>query len=75
MIKVIAKVRDWGKSKGVVIPQEATLKEKLMTGDEIELLIRKKVRKNPFMETWGIAKFSRSTEKILKAANEGAWDG
>ena len=74
MIEVTAVIRDWGKSKGVVIPQDAVVKEKLKTGEEVELLIRKKSKKNPIKETWGIAKFSRPTEKNLREANEGAWD-
>lgn len=74
MIEVTAIVRDWGKSKGVVIPQEAVIKEKLKTGEEVELLIRKKARKNPLKETWGTVKFSRPIEAILKDVDRELWN-
>ena len=74
MIEVIAVVRDWGKSKGVVIPKEAIIKEKLKTGEEVELLIRKKTKKNPIKETWGTVKFSRPIEEILKDVDRELWN-
>ena len=74
MIEVVAVIRDWGKSKGVVIPQDAVVKEKLKTGEEVELLIRKKAKKNPLEETWGTVKFSRPTEAILKDVDRELWN-
>ncbi len=74
MITVTAKIREWGSSKGVVIPQEAAIKEKLKTGDEVELMIRKKTGKNPLKETWGTMKFSRPTDEILKEVDKEGWD-
>ncbi|MBI4209883.1 MAG: hypothetical protein HY544_00025 [Candidatus Diapherotrites archaeon] len=75
MIEVTATVRKWGRSKGVVIPNAATEKEKLKIGDEVSLLIRKKSKKNPLRETWGIMKFSRPVKEILKEVDREGWDG
>ncbi len=74
MIEVTATIRKWGKSKGVVIPRDAVLKEKLKTGEEVELLIRKKSGKNPLKETWGTIKFSRPIEAILKEVDKELWN-
>ena len=59
MIEVTAIVRDWGKSKGIVIPQDAVIKEKLKTGEEVELLIRKKTKKNPIVHSLSFLKTTR----------------
>ncbi len=71
MIEVTATVRKWGRSKGVVIPSPAS--GKLKTGKKVKLLIVES-EGSPFKETFGIAKFSKPTEQILREAEKGAWD-
>ncbi len=74
MIEVTATIRGWGKSKGVVIPHGAAIKEKLKTGDKVQLLIRKKTGKSTLRETWGTMKFSRPVEEILKEVDKEGWN-
>ncbi len=72
MIEVETQLREWGRSLGVVIPKETVVREGLMPGDTLELLIRKK--SNPLKETFGTLKFRRTTEEILKESDKEAWD-
>ena len=72
MVEVLAKIRTWGRSLGVVIPKEKAEEAKLKSGDEVRLLILDK--KNPIRETFGIAKFSRPTQEILDEVDREGWD-
>jgi len=72
MVEITAQVREWGRSIGVVIPKEAASKAHLNAGDRIRLLIMK--NKNPLKETFGILKFKRSTEEILREVDKEAWN-
>ena len=72
MIEIEARIREWGRSYGVVIPKEAVKREMLKSGDSIKLFIRKK--SNPLKETYGILKFKRKTQEILKESDEECWD-
>ena len=72
MIEVESQLREWGRSIGVVIPKEKITKEGLMPGDIVEILIRKK--SNSLKETFGVLKFKKSTEEILRESDKEAWD-
>ena len=73
MAELTAQIREWGRSIGIVIPKDFALKSNLKSGDKIKLLILK--NKNPLKETFGIAKFSRPTSKILNEVDKEGWDG
>ena len=72
MIETETQVREWGRSVGIIIPKDAVIKERIKVGDTVKILINKK--KNPLKETFGIMKFKRSTEEILKDIDKEAWD-
>jgi len=72
MVEVLAQVRDWGRSVGVVIPKETAAKAHIKSGDKIRLLIMEK--KNPIEETFGILKFKRPVKEILKEVDREGWD-
>jgi antitoxin component of MazEF toxin-antitoxin module len=72
MIEIESKLREWGRSIGVVIPKEKIKEENLKEGDKVKILILKE--KNPIKETFGIAKLKRSTEEMLKESDEECWD-
>lgn len=72
MIETEAQVKEWGRSVGIVIPKDAVLKEKIAVGDIVKILINK--RENPLKKTFGIIKFKRSTEDILKEIDKEGWD-
>ena len=42
MITIESKLREWGRSTGLVIPKEAIDREQLKNGDSVEIIIIKK---------------------------------
>ena len=72
MVEVIATVRKWGRSLGVVIPKEKAKEAHLKPGKGVRILILG--REDPVQKTFGTAKFSRSTDEILKEVDREAWD-
>ena len=72
MIEIQSRLRRWGRSFGVIIPMDKIKKENLAEDDELRILITKK--KNPLRETFGIFKFKRPIEKILKEGDKESWD-
>jgi len=72
MIETETQVKEWGRSVGVIIPKDATIKERIKVGDVVKLLIKKKT--NPVKETFGILNFKRTTEEILKEVDAESWN-
>lgn len=72
MIEIEARLKKWGRSFGVVIPMDKIKREKLSEDDKINILISKK--KNPLRETFGILKFKKPIEEILKEGDKESWD-
>ncbi len=72
MIEVKSRLRRWGRSFGIVVPMEEIRREGLSEEDELRVFISKK--KSPVRETFGIAKFKRSTKEILDEGDRESWD-
>jgi len=72
MIETKAQIKEWGRSVGIVIPKEAVLRERIAVGDTVKILIKKKG--NPLKATFGIIKFKRSTEEILREIDKEGWN-
>ena len=72
MLEVKAKVREWGRSLGIVLPKETAKVEGIKKNDTVTLLISKK--NNALKETFGTLSFKESTDEILKKSDEEAWD-
>ncbi len=72
MLEVKAKVREWGRSLGVVLPKDAAEGEGIRKDDTVTLLIGKS--SNALKETFGTLKFKRTTDEILKESDEESWD-
>jgi len=72
MIETEAQVKEWGRSVGIVIPKEAAIKERINVGDTVKILIKRK--SNPLKDTFGIIKFKRTTEEILREIDREGWD-
>lgn len=72
MLTVESKLRNWGRSIGVVIPKEAIIKENLKEGETIKLVIMKK--SSIVRETFGKLKLKRSTDEILREIDEEGWN-
>jgi len=72
---VAVKVRDWGNSKGVILPKEFVKENHITTGEEISIEITRK--RNVLKGLFGTGKFKRSTEEIMRDARrelESKWD-
>ena len=72
VLEAEVKLKKWGSSIGLVLPKKAVEKEGLKEGETVKVLVLKK--KNPWIKLFGTAKFSRSTEEILKEVDEEGWD-
>lgn len=64
MAQVNLRLRKWGNSIGVVVPQEVLIGEKAKEGDEVKVIIKKK--KSDLRKLWGKYKFKQPTEEIMK---------
>lgn len=73
MIEIKSKLRRWGNSFGVVVPQRFIEGEKVKEGDEILIFMKKEEESNPLKETFGTFKFKKSTDKIMKEIDEELW--
>ena len=72
MIEVKSKVRQWGRSLGIVLPKEEIKIEGIEKDDVVTVLISKK--KNPLKETFGTLRIRKSTDEILKESDREAWN-
>jgi len=64
MEEIKVKLRKWGNSIGVVIPQEVLSSERAKEGDEISIIIKKK--KPDLKKLFGAYKFKQPTDEIMK---------
>lgn len=65
MIEIKSKLRRWGNSFGVVIPQKKLEGSKIKEGDEI-VIFMKDGEENVLREMFGSLKLKKSTDKLLK---------
>lgn len=66
MIEIRTKLRRWGNSFGIVVPQRAIENEDVKEGDEVKILMRKEKKRNVLKETFGTMKFKKSVEQMMK---------
>jgi len=69
MIEIKTKLRKWGNSFGIVVPQQAIINEQAKEGDELTILL-KKDEDNVLKEMFNSFKFKKSPDKILKEVNK-----
>jgi len=65
MIEIKSKLRKWGNSLGVIVPQKVIENEKVKEGENIIILLKKE-EDNILKEMFGSFKFKKSTEELLK---------
>jgi len=65
MMQIKTRLRRWGNSLGVVVPQQVIEQEKTKEGDEVILLFKKQ-DDNLLKEMFGTHKFSKPTDELLK---------
>lgn len=68
---MLAKAKKWGNSIGLVIPAEVVKKERIRSGDTIELVVRRRVPR--LEELGGTLKLRHNLEDLLREMEEG-WD-
>ncbi len=74
MAEIESKLQKWGNSFGVVIPKKVVAENKLKEGDEIEIIMIKKEKRNILRESFGTVKFKKSTEQMMKETDEELYD-
>ena len=72
MVELTAKIRKWGNSFGIVIPQEVLKRKSIREGEEVDIVLIKKG--NVLRETFGKMKFKKSTEKMMKEMDKALYD-
>jgi len=70
MIEIKTKLRRWGNSFGIIVPQRAV--ENPKEGEEITIFIQK--RKPNLRKLFGAHKFSKPTEQLMKEIDEELYD-
>ena len=72
MEKANVKIKKWGNSFGIIIPQKVIESEKVKEGDEINIFFNKE-KSNVLKEMFGSFKFEKSTEQMMKEVDEELW--
>lgn len=72
MAEVTTKIRKWGNSFGIIIPQEIIKRKGLREGEEVDAILIKKG--NVLRETFGTHKFSKPTKKLMKEIDKELYD-
>ncbi len=68
MIEINTRLRKWGNSFGIVIPQKAIEQSSAKEGDEVTILFKKE--KPNLHKLFGAHKFSKPTEELMNEMDE-----
>ncbi len=72
MIEIKSKLRRWGNSFGIVIPQNKINQENIAEGEDIRIfLVKEKVN---LERLFGAHKFNKSTEKMMREIDRELYD-
>ncbi len=72
MAELVTKIRIWGNSFGIIVPNEIIKGEGFSKGDEVRVILIKKG--NTLRETFGAHKFSKPIAKIIKEMDKELYD-
>jgi len=64
MIEIRTKLRKWGNSFGIVVPQRAVEAEEAKEGEEVIILLSKE-KNNVLREMFGTMKFKKPTKQLM----------
>ena len=73
MIEIKTKLRKWGNSFGVVVPQKVVERVKAREGEEITIFLNR-TKGNVLREMFGSHKFKKPVEKLMKEMDEELYD-
>ena len=68
MIQIKSKLRRWGNSLGIVVPQQSIANEKIKEGDEVTILIKTN-KDNVLKEMFGTFRFKKPVERLMKGVD------
>ena len=74
MIEIKTRLRKWGNSFGIVVPQKAIKFSDIKEGEEVTILMKKEREENVLKETFGTFKFKKSTAKIMDEVDKELWN-
>ena len=72
MITIETKLKRWGSSYGIIVPMNKIKQAHLSEKDKLNITITKET--NPLKKTFGMFKFKRTTEEILREGDRESWD-
>lgn len=72
MIEIKTKLRKWGNSFGIVVPQKAIKQTKAKDGDEITILFKKE--KPDLRKLFGAHKFSKPVDELMKEIDKESYN-
>ena len=72
MTELVTKIRTWGNSFGIIVPNEVIKREGFSKGDDVKVILIKKG--NVLRETFGAHKFSKPISKIMKEMDKELYD-
>lgn len=72
MIEIRTKLRKWGNSLGVIVPQKVIEQERVKEGDEITLYVTNK--KPNLRKLYGKHKFKKPVEQMMKEMDKELYD-
>jgi len=72
MMELRTKLRKWGNSFGIVVPQKIIIEENAKEGDEITILFKK--RKPNLRKLYGAHRFDKPVEQLMKEMDEDLYD-
>jgi antitoxin component of MazEF toxin-antitoxin module len=70
MIEIKTKLRKWGNSFGVVVPQNELKNSGIEEGENVIILLKKEKENNVLKETFGTLKFKKPADKIMKEVDK-----
>lgn len=73
MIEIKTKLRRWGNSLGIVVPQKMLESQKIKEGDEISIFVSTK--KTNLRNLFGKHKFKKPVEEMMKEIDEDLYNG
>ena len=66
MIEIKTKLRKWGNSFGVLVPQRDIENSDINEGEEVVVLLKKEDKVNVLRETFGTHKFKKPVKQLMK---------
>lgn len=74
MIEIKTKLRKWGNSFGIIVPQKTVTDSQIKEGEEITIFFKKEKKENVLKEMFDTFKFKKSTGKIMREIDKELWD-